>query len=72
LRDREVGLTQNRQPHPLGRTSLQMTVVTLSAVIHRADDLYLAERPELGKMSQARTIEEAIGNLQEATGLCLE
>jgi predicted RNase H-like HicB family nuclease len=49
-----------------------MAVVTLSAVIHREDDLYVAECPELGTVSQARTIEEAVANLKEATGLYLE
>jgi len=44
----------------------------LSAVIHREDDLYLAECPELGTVSQGRTIEEAVTNLEGATGLCLE
>jgi predicted RNase H-like HicB family nuclease len=47
-------------------------VVTLSAVIHREDDLYVAECPELGTVSQGRSIEEAIANLKEATGLYLE
>ena len=49
-----------------------MAVVTLSAVIHREDDLYIAEYPELGTVSQGRTIEEAVTNLEGATGLCLE
>ena len=49
-----------------------MAVVTLSAVIHREDDLYVAECPELGTVSQGRTIEEAVANLKEATGLYLE
>jgi predicted RNase H-like HicB family nuclease len=49
-----------------------MAVVTLSAVIHREDDLYVAECPELGTESQGRTIEEAVANLKEATGLYLE
>jgi predicted RNase H-like HicB family nuclease len=33
---------------------------------------YVAECPELGTVSQGRTIEEAIANLKEATGLYLE
>jgi predicted RNase H-like HicB family nuclease len=49
-----------------------MAVVTLSAVIHREDDFYVAECPELGTVSQGRTIEEAVANLKEATGLYLE
>jgi predicted RNase H-like HicB family nuclease len=49
-----------------------MAVVTLSAVIHREADLYVAECPELGTVSQGSTIEEAVGNLKEATELYLE
>ncbi|HZA67575.1 MAG TPA: type II toxin-antitoxin system HicB family antitoxin [Geminicoccaceae bacterium] len=47
-------------------------MVTLSAVIHREDDLYIAECPELGTAGQGRTIEEAVTNLEGATGLYLE
>lgn len=49
-----------------------MTVLTLSAVIHREDDLYVAECPELGTVSQGRSIEDAVANLKEATELYLE
>jgi predicted RNase H-like HicB family nuclease len=47
-------------------------VVTLSAVIHREGDLYVAECPELGTVSQGKTLEEGVANLKEATGLYLE
>jgi predicted RNase H-like HicB family nuclease len=49
-----------------------MTVHTLTAVIHKEDDLYVAECPEVGTVSQGPTIEEAISNLKEATELYLE
>jgi predicted RNase H-like HicB family nuclease len=49
-----------------------MAVVTLSAVIHREGDLYVAECPELGTVSQGKALEEAVANLKEATGLYLE
>ena len=49
-----------------------MAVLTLSAVIHREDDLYVAECPELGTVSQGPTIEAAVANLKEATELFLE
>ncbi|MBN1931743.1 MAG: type II toxin-antitoxin system HicB family antitoxin [Desulfobacterales bacterium] len=45
---------------------------TFTAVIHKEDNLYVAECPEVGTASQGETIEEAIINLQEATGLYLE
>lgn len=43
-----------------------------SAVIHREDEWYVAECPEVGTVSQGKTVEEAIGNLKEATELYLE
>ena len=49
-----------------------MTKLTLTAVIHKEDDLYVAECPEIGTVSQGNTVEEAIANLKEATELYLE
>jgi len=49
-----------------------MTKVTLTAVIHLEEDLYVADCPEVGTVSQGSTIEEAIQNLKEATELYLE
>lgn len=49
-----------------------MTVRTFSAVLHQEDDLYVAECPEVGTVSQGHTVEEAINNLKEATELYLE
>jgi len=46
--------------------------VTFTAVIHLEEDLYVAECPEVGTVSQGSTIEEAIENLKEATELYLE
>jgi predicted RNase H-like HicB family nuclease len=46
--------------------------IVLSAVIHKEDQLYVAECPEVGTVSQGETIEKAIENLKEATGLYLE
>lgn len=43
-----------------------------TAVLHREDDLYVAECPEIGTVSQGATVEEAVANLQEATELYLE
>jgi predicted RNase H-like HicB family nuclease len=44
----------------------------LTAIIHKEDDLYVADCPEAGTASQGKTIEEAIANLKEATELYLE
>ena len=49
-----------------------MAKVTLTAVLHKEDDLYVAECPEVGTVSQGYTVEEAIDNLTEATELFLE
>ena len=43
-----------------------------TAIIHKEDEWYVAECPEVGTASQGKTIEEAISNLQEATELYLE
>lgn len=49
-----------------------MTVKTFTAVLHRDEDMYVAECPELGTVSQGSTMEEALANLKEATELYLE
>ena len=49
-----------------------MTVRTFTAVLHKEDNLYVAECPEVGTVSQGATIEEAVANLKEATELYLE
>jgi predicted RNase H-like HicB family nuclease len=49
-----------------------MVAQTFTAVLHREDDLYVAECPEVGTVSQGYTIEEAVLNLKEATELYLE
>ncbi len=45
---------------------------TLSAIIHKEDDIYVAECPEVGTVSQGGTLEQAVENLKEATELYLE
>jgi len=45
---------------------------TFSAVLHEEDDMYVAECPEVGTVSQGNTVEEAVRNLKEATELYLE
>jgi len=43
-----------------------------TAVLHKEEDMYVAECPEVGTISQGRTIDEALANLKEATELYLE
>ena len=45
---------------------------TFTAMLHREGDIYVAECPEVGSVSQGLTIEEAVANLKEATELYLE
>jgi len=47
-------------------------VRTLTAVLHKEGDLFVAECPDVGTASQGATIEEALDNLKEATELYLE
>jgi predicted RNase H-like HicB family nuclease len=46
--------------------------MTYTAVIHKEEDIYVAECPEVGTVSQGYSIEEAVANLKEATELYLE
>jgi predicted RNase H-like HicB family nuclease len=45
---------------------------SLTAIIEKEEDMYIARCPEVGTVSQGKTIEEAIANLKEATELYLE
>ena len=44
----------------------------LTAIVHKENDLYVAQYPEVGTASRGEIIEEAVGNLQEETELYLE
>ena len=45
---------------------------TFTAVIHKEEDMYIAECPDVGTVSQGETIERSLSNLKEATELYLE
>lgn len=45
---------------------------TLTVVLHKEDDLYVAECPTVGTVSQGVSLDEAVANLKEATELFLE
>jgi predicted RNase H-like HicB family nuclease len=49
-----------------------MPVATFIAVLHKERNLYVADCPEVGTVSQGKSIEEAVANLKEATELYLE
>jgi predicted RNase H-like HicB family nuclease len=45
---------------------------TFTAVLHKEYDMYVAECPEVGTVSQGSTAGEAVHNLKEATRLYFE
>ncbi|HLD72080.1 MAG TPA: type II toxin-antitoxin system HicB family antitoxin [Candidatus Nanoarchaeia archaeon] len=47
-------------------------MTTLTAIIHKEENMYVAKCSEIGTVSQGNTIEEALANLREATELYLE
>ena len=49
-----------------------MTTRALTAVLRKEGDLYVAECPEVGTVSQGPTIDAALANLKEATELYLD
>jgi predicted RNase H-like HicB family nuclease len=49
-----------------------MSARRLTAVVHQEENLFVAECPEIGSVSQGATVEEAVSNLKEATELYIE
>jgi len=49
-----------------------MSKTILAIALHKEVDLYVAECPEVGTVSQGYTVEEALANLKEATKLYLQ
>lgn len=49
-----------------------MPVQTYTAVVHREEEWFIADCPEVGVVSQGKTVEEAVANLKEASELYLE
>ncbi len=47
-------------------------MTSYTAVVYKEEDMYIAKSPEVGTVSQGKTIEEAVQNLKEATELYLE
>ena len=45
---------------------------TLTAIIFKEDDMFVAKCPEVGTISQGYSLEEALENLKKATELYLE
>ncbi len=48
-----------------------MKMSTFTAVLHKEEDMHVAECSEVGTVSQGKTIEEALDNIKEATELYL-
>jgi predicted RNase H-like HicB family nuclease len=53
-----------------GKTTMKIRNFTV--IVHREDDVYIAECPEVGTVDQGETIEQAIAGLTAATKLYLE
>ncbi len=49
-----------------------MATTIFTAIVHKEEDIYVAQCPEVGTVSQGESLEEAIANLKEATELYLE
>ncbi len=49
-----------------------MSTKIFTAIVHKEEDMYVAECLEVGTVDQGETVEEAIANLKEATRLYLE
>jgi predicted RNase H-like HicB family nuclease len=49
-----------------------MSTKVFTAVVHKEEDIYVAECPEVGTVSQGYSLEESVSNLREATELYLE
>ena len=49
-----------------------MPIGTFTAVLRKEGDLYVEDCPEVGTVSQGKSVEEAVANLKEATELYLE
>jgi predicted RNase H-like HicB family nuclease len=49
-----------------------MPTRAFTAVLHREGDLYVANCPEVGTVSQGNSVEKAVANLKEATELYVE
>ena len=47
-------------------------MTTLTALIQKEENMYIAKCPEIGTTSQGRTVEQALKNLKQATELYLE
>jgi len=50
----------------------KLALSTFTAILHKEDNLYVAQCPEVGTVSQGETLEDALTNIREATELYLE
>jgi predicted RNase H-like HicB family nuclease len=49
-----------------------MPIGTFTAVLHKEGDLYVADCPDVGTVSQGKSLEDAVANLKVATDLYVE
>jgi predicted RNase H-like HicB family nuclease len=48
------------------------SMLSLTAIIQKDKNMYVAKCPEIGTVSQGHSVEDALANLKEATQLYLE
>ena len=56
----------------LNFSRIREVMLSLTAVIQKEKDMYVAKCPEIGTISQGHSVEDALANLKEATELYLE
>ena len=61
-----AGLAQKPQTGGIDRSTpmSSATAQRLTAILHREEEVYVAECPEVGTVSQGDTVEEALANLR--------
>lgn len=60
--------TRTTTTKPMSKKKME----TLTAMLHKEENMYVAECPEVGTVSQGSTADEAVENLKEATEIYLE
>jgi predicted RNase H-like HicB family nuclease len=68
----QIPISKAQRFHRVRKGGGSVTTKTFTAVLHREEDMYVSECPEVGTVSQGATVEEALANLKEATELYLE
>jgi predicted RNase H-like HicB family nuclease len=63
---------ERKARRPANLEDVPVPTQVFTAVLHKEENLYVAERPEVGTVSQGTMVKNAIAKLKEATELYLE